>query len=394
VRYDAAQLRYEPELTPEGFLVVEIIFARPGVYEYEQADGTIRRELVPEEELHDAESLATMRYKCVTSEHPEDDVNSTNVRELSVGDVPEAPQVIEGGLVSVKAVVKDAESVSEIRTKKRDKSSPGYTLTTLEEKPGVHPEHGPYDAIQRGRRYNHLALTDAPRGGDGMRVRMDSAAQRRTDSMFTPAPKEPPTNEDEMDPEELKKIIAAAIAEAVKPVTDRLDTLEEKLTKTDEDDPTPSPKPKEKADEDEPEMDKADTDDPEKPAAMNHDSRVAWFTERSKLQHAAQAAGLEGELEKLTNAQLKKKIVLHVRKDAKQDGSAEYYSAAFDMLDLDRADSTSGGSFSNPWDGAFGGGNHHDGGNGGHRHDGGRGKEPELAEDVFFRNLQNTKASA
>lgn len=387
VRYDAAQLRVQPEMTPEGFLIVEITFARCGVYEYEQPDGSVRLELVLDDELHDPASLETMRYKCVTSEHPEDDVTSANVRELSVGDVPETPRVIEGGLVSVKAVVKDARAVAEIRSGERDKASPGYTLRALDETPGTHPIYGRYDAIQRGRVYNHLALTEAPRGGDGMRVRLDSATQRRTDSMFTPAPTAPtPTpDEDTMDPEELKKILAALLTASLQPITERLSALEARISKTDNDDPE---QPTVKTDNDDPEQPtptpKTDNDDPEQPVAMNHDSRVKWFAERQRLTRAAEVVGLDGEMDRLTNGQLKKKIVLHARKDAKRNEGAAYYNAAFDMLDLEGQPE---GRHVDPW-GNLGGGA------GGHREDSRQQRPEEFAEDAFMKTLRGASTTS
>lgn len=66
-RFDRGELRSAVR-TPEGYYLAEAYVARPGVYEYLNADGSTRRELILPEELHHADSLATLARKPVTLE--------------------------------------------------------------------------------------------------------------------------------------------------------------------------------------------------------------------------------------------------------------------------------------------------------------------------------------
>jgi hypothetical protein len=68
-RYDVAPIeRYE--MTPEGYLRAWATIARTGVQMYTDADGSVRREYRPAEEVSSPESLASFAGKAVTLEHP------------------------------------------------------------------------------------------------------------------------------------------------------------------------------------------------------------------------------------------------------------------------------------------------------------------------------------
>lgn len=172
-RYDRANV-LAPRVTEEGFLLVTADFAKPGVMAYRHADGSVTRELLPEEELHDADSLATLALKPVTLEHPRGNVTPETHADTSVGSTGEIIEVVrEGGYARVKLVVRDREAIDAVRGGKVE-VSPGYRVQ-LDSTPGVHPVFGAYDAVQRRRRYNHLALVDQARGGPDIRLHLDSA---------------------------------------------------------------------------------------------------------------------------------------------------------------------------------------------------------------------------
>lgn len=132
-RYDRGELKSAVR-TDEGYVLAEGFAARPGVLEYQQADGSIRRELVPEEELHRAESLETLARKPVTLEHPKADsgeqvfVAPENVQAFGVGDVSEEVEVVRlGGFVKIRMAVRRADAIEAIDRGIRELSA-GYTV--------------------------------------------------------------------------------------------------------------------------------------------------------------------------------------------------------------------------------------------------------------------------
>lgn len=157
--------------TPEGFLLVEADTVKPGVYPYLWPDGTTRRVLKPEAEILHPESLASMGRKPVTLDHPPELVTADNVQTYGVGDVDGEIEAM-GGFVRVKVAVRNAAAVQAIENGDATEVSWGFEHD-LDETPGVW-EGIPYDAAQRGIRYNHLAIVKRGRVG-GARLLMDSA---------------------------------------------------------------------------------------------------------------------------------------------------------------------------------------------------------------------------
>lgn len=184
LRFDRAQLR-KPKRTPQGFIEVDGDIARPGIYEYRRADGTIERELKPPEVL--AASLAAYDAISITNGHPRDaagelmPVTADNVRAHEVGTV-RGPARLENGRAVATLVIKDAKTIRDVEAGRRE-LSPGYEAD-VEESPGAdkrwaypgNPE-GRWDTVQRRVGPNHLALVDYARGGASMRLRMDAAEQ-------------------------------------------------------------------------------------------------------------------------------------------------------------------------------------------------------------------------
>jgi uncharacterized protein len=204
--------------TDEGYMLAEGYMARPGVMRYSDGDSEWF-ELVPEETLHDAESLATIAAKPLTVEHPAENVGPDNVAQLGAGDVGDEVTVADNGFVRVKFAARRRDALDAIEGGKVQ-LSPGY-VCDVDWQPGEHPKYGRYDAIQRNRRYNHLALVDRARGGPEMRVRVDGAAWQ------VDAPTEPdaPAQENPMNP--MEALIAALIAvghteEAAKAAAEKL----------------------------------------------------------------------------------------------------------------------------------------------------------------------------
>ena len=69
-----------------GYLKAEGWAIRAGVFLYRQADGSIQKELRPENEVFKSDSLETLSSIPITNDHPQQGfVNSKNFNDLSVG---------------------------------------------------------------------------------------------------------------------------------------------------------------------------------------------------------------------------------------------------------------------------------------------------------------------
>lgn len=156
-----------------GYLDARVFPTKSGVFPYRNKDGSIRRELRPEEEVHKADSLKTLENKPHTNSHPPVLLNSKNTRRFSTGMVYGPHTVAEDGIhTQARVVVTDADTIAEIEQGKEQVSC-GYTCKIKEES-GVHPVHGPYDAIQYDIAYNHLASEWQGRAGSGAAIKRDA----------------------------------------------------------------------------------------------------------------------------------------------------------------------------------------------------------------------------
>lgn len=172
-RVDRGTLR-KPERTPQGFLRADGIASRIGVFEYLNGDGSIRRELRLPEEVFAKMALDGFEGASLTDGHPPEPVTADNVKQYEVGTVTE-PARRDGDHVLARIVVKNRKTISKLEAGDTGLSV-GYAVD-LDETPGVHPQYGRYDAIQRNLVINHLAVGVNPRAGNVARVRMDAAEQ-------------------------------------------------------------------------------------------------------------------------------------------------------------------------------------------------------------------------
>lgn len=158
--------------TPEGYLCVKGIAARTGVYQYVSTEldlpgpARIVNVYKPAEELFSPESMATYVDKDVTNDHPDDLVNSTTFREVSVGHVRGVAR--DGENLVVDMIIKDQSAIDDIESGKAE-ISPGYTAEYAEE-PGVAPDGQTYEYAQRTILNNHMAVVQAARAGKMARI--------------------------------------------------------------------------------------------------------------------------------------------------------------------------------------------------------------------------------
>ena len=163
-RYDYSD--FKATKTDEGFLVDSPIVARVGIQEYRDAAGNTRRELRLPEEVFHPDSLASMRGKPITVDHPNSGkVTSKDAYRVTVGTILDEGKQ-DGDNVRTDITIHSPDSIGD-----RRELSLGYTAI-LDEEPGVWNGQR-YDAIQRTIRVNHLSVVKRGRAGVA-RLNMDS----------------------------------------------------------------------------------------------------------------------------------------------------------------------------------------------------------------------------
>ena len=169
-RYDVGRIP-DINFTNEGYIRGSARVTRTGVFLYKNPDGTIRRELRHPDDIFKADSLDTMKMIPITNGHPMDGkVDSTSSRYLKIGNTGETVDR-DGQFIKTSIVIMDADGVQAVQAGKNGFSL-GYKLDLIPEKGKYLGEQ--YDHRQTNVRYNHLALVDSPRAGDGARLRMDA----------------------------------------------------------------------------------------------------------------------------------------------------------------------------------------------------------------------------
>lgn len=190
----------ETYYTDEGFLIDHPIVTAVGIFEYMNADGSIRRELRLPEEVFAPASLASYEGKPIIITHNAGLVNKDNVEFESIGTIL-SKGYQDGNNVRAKIVIHDTDKMKKSGFREL---SLGYNLT-LDETPGEWNGH-PYDAIQRNIEINHLALVSAARAGEKARLNIDGKEN------LTGGPEMENKTDGVLSAEELEKAIAEYLA--------------------------------------------------------------------------------------------------------------------------------------------------------------------------------------
>lgn len=176
-RTDISALR-PVERREDGTILADAHLTRTGVFDYHQADGSLRRELRLPEDVFDAASLKSFEGRPITNDHPPGMIDAQNARQFTVGALT-GTVTQDGDHSRGRLSVYDADTVKAMNSGKIQVSC-GYTCDTIE-KPGEHPIYGKYDAIQKNIRGNHVAIVDRGRAGQTAAVRMDGWQVSRGD---------------------------------------------------------------------------------------------------------------------------------------------------------------------------------------------------------------------
>ena len=170
-RYDRGMVRGDAKITEEGYIRANAVVTRSGIFNYQNADGSIRKELRHPDDVWEAESIESMELIPITNGHPSEKlVKSDNSKRLAIGYTGETIKK-DGEYVLSKMVVTDQSGVDAILKHGRKELSLGYTVD-LEEGEGYYQGQR-YDARQRNIRYNHLAIVDRARAGSEARIALD-----------------------------------------------------------------------------------------------------------------------------------------------------------------------------------------------------------------------------
>ena len=169
-RYDLAPIdKYE--VTPEGYLRAWATIARTGIQSYVNADGSMRREYRPDEEVGSPESLASFAGKVVTDEHPNELLDSENTAKYQKG-FTGTEVVYDNGFVKAVMTVTDKSLISKIMRGDMKEVSAGYRVE-FDSTPGTSPDGEHYDGIQRKISGNHIAVVRRGRAGPEVKLHLD-----------------------------------------------------------------------------------------------------------------------------------------------------------------------------------------------------------------------------
>jgi len=171
IRYDRGEVR-KSKKDEDGFLIVDAVVTRTGVFQYMNVDGTIRNELRHPDDVFKSDSLKSMQMLPITFLHPQSRVvNSDNSKELSVGFTGET-LVNDGKFITARLKITDQKAIDAIEKDNIKELSLGYSVM-LDSQSGTF-EGERYDAVQTDITYNHLAIVPKGRAGAKASIVLDS----------------------------------------------------------------------------------------------------------------------------------------------------------------------------------------------------------------------------
>ena len=158
--------------TAAGYMVATARVARTGIQEYRASElGFVGDHIVkvyrPESEVFHKDALQSLGRVPVTVDHPSEQVNSDNWKDLAVGEVGDEV-MRDGDWLVVSPMLKDAEGIKAAKTTHREISM-GYTAELRD----AAPETGA-DYEMHNLRFDHLALV--PKGRAGSEARFGDSA--------------------------------------------------------------------------------------------------------------------------------------------------------------------------------------------------------------------------
>ena len=159
----------EFSFTKSGLLRVKGAIARAGEMEYVTNDGEVYYQYVPPDTLFDSEHLESIAGLPVTLNHPEELVIPENYSQYAIGSVGDRVTAnLNKGLVEVIFTVGVAKAIKAVTQEGINQLSMGYWAELT-----PHPSK-PKTFIQTKRVGNHIAIVDKARGGEQLKLNLDS----------------------------------------------------------------------------------------------------------------------------------------------------------------------------------------------------------------------------
>ena len=320
--------------TTDDGAVVQARVARAGnVQAYLGAEiGLIDRAIVrvyrPSEAVFKNDAIATYARKPITLGHPAGGVSTDTWRDLAVGEI-DRDVMRDGEFVSVPLLFRDAKAIAMLQSTDGPRElSMGYDAQiTMQD--GVSPTGEQYDAVMSDFRMNHVAVVGKARGGEELRIG-DNAATWGLSPIHLADEKEGKM------PDTLQTVVlgdqAAQVAIADAP---KIEAFKADMTKRLSDMETSHASDMATKDA---ELAKAnaakDAAEAKVLSDADIDKRVA---DRADLIGTAKAIVADVKTEGLSDAAIRKSVVVTKLGDAMADKSDAYIDARFDILAEDAA---------------------------------------------------------
>lgn len=158
--------------TRDGYLAATPRVARTGIQLYRgsevgRPDMPVVRVYRPEDAVFSKKSLATMAHKPVTDDHPPVQVTADNWKKYAAGQTG-AEVARDGQFIRVPMALMDGALIKKVKDGKAELSV-GYSCEIIWGD-GKTVDGQEYDAKQGDITVNHVAVVDAARGGDKLRI--------------------------------------------------------------------------------------------------------------------------------------------------------------------------------------------------------------------------------
>jgi hypothetical protein len=179
-RCDLSDAGAKMRITEDGYLVASPRIARTGIqlysgHEVGRDDLEVVRVYRPAEQVFDKAAMASLAWRPVTLDHPDDAVTAKNWKQLAVGYVT-GKVARDGDYIEVPLALMDHDAITAVQNG-HAQLSVGYGAK-LVWGDGVTPAGEPYHAVQTDIRANHVAVVKMARGGDKLKIGDDKTGDR------------------------------------------------------------------------------------------------------------------------------------------------------------------------------------------------------------------------
>ena len=331
LRYDAGEFS-KPVRTPNGYLRCDARITKVGVFSYRQPDGTVQRELRLPGEVFRGDAMSSFEDVPLTNNHPREKLTSKNTRKWQSGSWSQVKR--DDIYLAARALITDETAIKDAEAGKTQLSC-GYTCD-LDVEPGITrgiegvPDGLAYDAIQRNIVGNHVAMVRKGRAGADATLRLDAEDAVMVDETSKPTGRRPGpvggTKTMKIDGIDFE--MGDQAAQAVNKMTERLDAKDKAIVEA----RVALAKAEARADKAEEDLKaekKAHADD------ASEEKVQELVRARVALETTAGAVLKEDglDLSTLSEAEIRRAVVLKVSPDAKQkldEADASYLQARFD----------------------------------------------------------------